>query len=294
MKVPCFIVISGLLFGACVNNVNLDFKDYQTHLVVNSLLVPDSVMKVQLSESRRADQEEIFNPVNDAEVEISYGQSTKKLHNSGNGIYINQEKPLAGLDYYLKIVTKSGEVVTSSSRIPLHPVIQKTTVPEDNLVNFKISDNKNERNFYWIGLKVTSENNDETYYETYVTSDFLLFDDFNRTRGLDSNGEIHYSYHFFARLEDVAFNGKEVSFDLPGKWPAADQLPHINYILYCYIINADEHLDRYLKSALIQYDLRVIGDMPVFYTPVNMYSNITNVKGIFGSYTITQSDITLP
>ena len=103
-----------------------------------------------------------------------------------------------------------------------------------------------------------------------------------------------YSYHFYARLTDLSFNGKQADFRIPVYWIQRENNPHDNFRQYLYIINADKHLDQYMKAALVQYELGVIGDMPVFHTPINMYSNITNGKGIFGSYTIRQFDITYP
>ncbi len=281
-----------LVICSCVKQVDLDFEDYQSHPVVNALLVPDSVMAVHLSLSSRADKPEVFPELTRAKVEISDGTSSIELANQGNGEYRGTQLPLPGKEYKLKVLLENGELLKSKTKIPTSPDIKIYPDLENNLAKVTIIDNSLEKNFYWIGLKVLDIESSYAYYATYFYSDFLLFDDFNRTQGGEIIEGVKYSYHFFARLDDYNFNGKEISFYTPRRWPTSGK--KIDYVLILYIINADEHLDRYMKSALIQYDLRVIGDMPVFHTPINMYSNIENGKGIFGSYTMSQFDITTP
>ena len=282
-----------LVICSCVKQVDLDFEDYQTHPVVNALLVPDSVMAVHLSLSSRADKPEVFPELTRAKVEISDGTSSIELANQGNGTYSAGYYPIAGKEYKLSIHLDNENSLKSVTKIPVQPEISITPIVAEHLVQVNIKDNREETNYYWIGLKSFSISNKMMYYKTYVSCDFLLLDDFNRTQG-NGLSKTKYSYHFYARLPDYKFNGGQISFTLPHYWSDPQDYEFLSYRSYIYIINADEHLDRYMKSALIQYDLRVIGDMPVFHTPINMYSNIENGKGIFGSYTMSQFDITTP
>jgi hypothetical protein len=287
-----FTVVFG--FFSCVKEVTLDFRDYQPHLVVNSLLVPDSAMKVNISKSVRSDKEEVFPPVNDTHVEITDGKTVFELVNMGNGIYTAPVQPVSGKNYLLKVIAGDGKTMTASSKIPFSPDIHLTPIVEDNYVQVAIIDNPAEKNFYWVGMRNYYVSDKKFMYESYIESNFLLFDDFNRTRSEDRFMRKTYSYHFYARLTDLSFNGKQADFRIPVFWMKREENPHDNYRQYLYIINADQHLDQYMKAALVQYELGVIGDMPVFHTPINMYSNISNGQGIFGSYTISQFDITYP
>jgi hypothetical protein len=277
---------------SCTKEITPGFKDYAKEVVVNSLLVPDSFLTVLLSESLRSDKEEIFPLISDAEVEISDGKNPTKLLRQGNGKYLSGINPLPGAAYSLKIVTRDGKQLNASTKIPEQPQISITPLADEKLVQITIKDNPEETNFYWIGKKNYSFSRG-TENETYIFSDFLLFDEFNRSKYYDINNKFTYEYHFYARLEDTQFNGRSVSFSLHHHWadPGRD---HLDYRAYIFIINADRHLDQYMKSALIQYELRVYGDAPIFQTPFDMYSNISNGKGIFGSYTISQFDITEP
>lgn len=287
-----FFVLILLFFNSCVKDVTPEFKGYKSHLVVNSLLVPDSIISVHLSLSVRSDNEDNFPDYSDATVEIEDGNHKTGTIYQGNGKYTADSYPVSGETYNLIIKMENGEFLKSETRIPSKPIIKILPIFEKNLLQVNISDNSHEKNYYWVGIKIYDKSSSQSYYETYFYSDFLLFDDFNRTQDGELIEGVRYSYHFYARLDDSNFNGKEISFLTPRKWPEPDDF--IDYIFFLYIINADEHLDKYMKSALIQYELGVIGDMPVFHTPIDMYSNIENGKGIFGSYTISQFDITTP
>jgi hypothetical protein len=287
-----FMIVFG--FVSCVKEVTLDFRDFQSHLVVNSLLVPDSIIKVNISKSVCSDKEEVFPPVNDAIVEITDGKNVFKLVNSGDGNYTIPVQPVSGGNYALKVISGDGITMSASSDIPFPLNIHLTPIVEDNYVQVTILDNPAEKNVYWVGMRGYRVSEKKYMYESYIESNFLLFDDFNRTRSEDRFMRKTYSYHFYARLTDLSFNGKQADFRIPVYWMKREDNPHDNYRQYLYILNADHHLDQYMKAALVQYELGVIGDMPVFHTPINIYSNISNGKGIFGSYTISQFDITYP
>jgi hypothetical protein len=293
MKPVLFPFIIVFAFVSCVKDVTLDFRDYQPHLVVNSLLVPDSAMNVNISKSVCSDKDEVFPPINDAIVEITDGKNIYKLVNTGNGNYTGPSQPVSGGNYALKVISGDGKTITASTEIPLQTDIHITPIVEDNFVQVVIHDNPGEKNFYWVGLRSYYIPEKKFVYESYVESNFLLFDDFNRTRSEDRFGRKTYSYHFYARLTDLSFNGKTAEFKIPHFW-VPEETKQITFRNYLFIINADQHLDQYMNAALVQYELGVIGDMPVFHTPINIYSNISNGKGIFGSYTITQFDITYP
>lgn len=143
-----------LVICSCVKQVDLDFEDYQSHPVVNALLVPDSVMAVHLSLSSRADKPEVFPELTRAKVEISDGTRSIELANQGNGEYRGTQLPLPGKEYKLKVLLENGELLKSKTKIPTSPDIKIYPDLENNLAKVTIIDNSLEKNFYWIGLKV--------------------------------------------------------------------------------------------------------------------------------------------
>lgn len=286
------LVASGCI--SCVNEVTLDFRDYQTQTVINSLLVPDSLIRVHISESVCSDKEDAFPPVNNANVGISDGKNRYTPVTSENGHYTFPIRPVSGENYTLNVTSADGKTFAATTKIPVQPDIRLLPLEGENYVKLVIRDHPSENNFYWVGIRIYDIPGTKFVYENYVQSNFLLFDDFNRTRSEDRFGRKTYAYHFYARLTDLTFNGGQAEFKIPHFWVPQEDFTHINFRIYLFVINADPHLDQYMKAALMQYELSVIGDMPVFHTPVNMYTNVENGKGIFGSYTFTEFDITFP
>ncbi len=291
VKITWFNLLFIFIIYACTSRVDIDFQDFEDHYIVNSIIVSDSPFRVCLTKSMRSNSEESFSFIDRALVKVSDGENSFLLSYVGEGIFQNDTFPHYGTEYILNIKLDNGLVLKAKTYSPEKPKINIIPSVKEDLVNVKLNDNLIERNTYWVGIKTYSITNERYYYDPYIYLDCLLFDDFNRRRTGEVKHGIIYSYHFMARLTDESFDGV-ISFNVPRSWP--DSYNDIDYKMILYIINADEHLDQYMKSALIQYDLGVIGDMPVFHTPVDMYSNIENGKGIFGSYTISQFDITTP
>jgi hypothetical protein len=294
MKIHIWSIIAVISFISCVREVTPDFSNFRPDLVINGLMVPDSVVKINITTSLRADEKDIFPAVDDVVAEISDGISIYRLFSKGNGNYTGEFNPVCGTTYTLNVVTRNGRTLTAATRIPFIPDIRVTSLVEENYIQVTIRDNPSEENYYWIGKKNFDIPENRTTYDAYVESNFLFFDDFNRTSSTDRYGRNTYAYQFYARLTDLSFNGKEAAFTIPHFWIPAEELNRHKYRFILYVINADRHLDHYMKAALVQYDLSVIGDIPVFHTPVSIYSNISGGKGIFGSYTLSEFDITLP
>jgi hypothetical protein len=198
------------------------------------------------------------------------------------------------MSYDLRITCSDGTLLRASTKVPEEPEISVLPQAEENYLQVTIRDRSSTEDFYWVGIR-SFHNRDRKYrFETYVESNFLPFDDFNRSKTIDRFGRTTWSYHFYARLPDHTFIGKQAVFKIPWYWPPEEENFKSDWRNYLFIINADRHLDHYMKTAVIQYELGVIGDMPVFYTPIDMYGNISNGKGIFGSCTLSQFDVTQP
>ncbi len=293
-SVLLFFTIILLALDGCIQNVELDFQGFESNIVLNCVLTPDSIVRVKITESVRAENQETFTSVNELKVTINNSTTEMILNHVGNGEYVSDNMPESGKKYKLLVEGQSIKNLEAVTTIPTHLDVSVKLIPENDILTIRIKDDPDQKNYYWICKKNYYAPRREFEYETYLSSDYLLLDDFNRIRGEDLSGVMNFSYHFFARLEDVNFNGKEVVFELSHRFTEQYEGEFRFYKRYLYIFNADEHLDKYMKSALIQYELGVIGDMPVFHTPIDMYSNIENGKGIFGSYTLSQFDITTP
>ncbi|HNX79095.1 MAG TPA: DUF4249 family protein [Prolixibacteraceae bacterium] len=296
MKAKPFFYLIVLLapLNSCVREIDLDFGKVPVYYVVSAMLNPDSVFRVNLSRSLRVDQPGPFPLVNDAVVEVSGGGSTLRLIPDDKGNYLLAQKPQKGMEYDLKISCADGTILRASTKVPEEPVVSVLPLPAENYLQVTIIDRTSTEDFYWVGIRGYDAEDKKYYFETYVESNFLSFDDFNRTKTIDRFGRNTWGYHFYARLPDLSFQGKQAVFKIPWYWLPEGEPYSPYWKNFLYIINADRHLDQYLKTAVIQYELGVIGDMPVFYTPIDMYGNISSGKGIFGSCTFSQFDVTQP
>jgi len=95
--------------------------------------------------------------------------------------------------------------------------------------------------------------------------------------------EAKYGFTLFlgVRLSDEGYDGQPMNFIVPDIIEATQ----FNYTEAVHILNADEHYNKYLKTTIINR-IKETSDLP-FFEPVQMYSNIKNGYGIFGSCTIT-------
>lgn len=291
----CFLQVlylTGLI--SCVEEIKPDFGNVPVHYVLNAILNPDSVIRLTISRSMRADQTGKFPAVTDAVVEISGGGAFIRLPMKGNGEYLLEDFPEVGKTYQLKATCSDGTILSASAKVPGVPGVWISPLVEDQYLQVTLQDVPSEENFYWVGLRSYHARDRRYDFQSYVESNFLHFDDFNRGRTIDRFGRNTCEYHFYARLPDVSFRGKQAVFKIPWFWPPEDEDVRSDWKHYIYIISADRHLDRYMKTAVIQYELGVIGDMPVFYTPIDIYGNIASGKGIFGSCTLSQFEVTNP
>lgn len=98
-----------------------------------------------------------------------------------------------------------------------------------------------------------------------------IIDDFNKIT--DSSQKYGYYYRYYLRINDKQEDGKTLTFT---------DLSYDKDVVY--FMDADEHYDKYMKSTVKQ---RINdGDNLLFNEPVQIYTNIENGYGIFGSVAI--------
>ena len=140
-------------FWACTKEVTPDFNTFQTHFVVNAVFNPDSVIKVNISKSVRADKPDSFPVVDQALVTINDGSEQFLLVHNGTGNYSFPGRPLPGKIYTLHVKPVTGRTITASTKIPLVPDIRIKPLVNDNYVQISIRDDPSEQNVYWVGWR---------------------------------------------------------------------------------------------------------------------------------------------
>ncbi|PIF06628.1 MAG: hypothetical protein CSA36_00560 [Draconibacterium sp.] len=285
-KVYLYILLFAILVISCEKEVILDFK-HQPKICLNGLLSPDSIISVRLTLSHGLDSFDTFVPVMGAVVKIYEEEMLMGvLSSKGKGYYSLNKKPVEGRSYTITAKADNLPAVTATTTLPLKPIVefQKETTGylgnDSTMVEFdlevQIKDKPGE-NYYWISKNWIIQNRSYGGPIQEVNTPYL--DSFNKI----TDTEARYGYTLFlgVRLTDEGFDGQSLNFNIPGFF---ENIPY-RYTKSVQIINADKHYDKYMKSSIINR-MKETSDLP-FYEPIQIYSNIENGYGIFGSYAST-------
>lgn len=289
MKRKRFLFFLGfwILFYSCEQEVILDF-DNEPKLSLNCILNPDSVVSAKLTLSHNLDNSGSFETV-DTGVLTLYEENEifGILEAKGNGRYILNKKPAEGKTY--KIVAEAGNYTTISATtaIPDYPVIEyskeftgHTSYDSTRAVfnmNIQIKDKPGKDN-YWIYQNWVVSGVKYGGVSREINAPFV--DEFNKT--IDTEAKYGFTLFLGVRLSDEGYDGQSMDFVIPDFVEATKY----TFTEAVHILNADEHYDKYLKTSILNR-IKETSDLP-FFEPVQMYSNIQNGYGIFGSCAVTR------
>lgn len=255
-----------LLLLSCEKEVQMDF-DKPQRLTLNCILNPDSTIHARLTLSRNIDTNYEFETVDDATILLYKNEELwGELSANGNGNYSLNSKPISTNTYQIRVVHPNFPEVLASTKVPKKPrvSISSDTIRYDNQGKFfhinayySIHDKAIEENAYWLG-------------SIDINAPFV--DDFNRS--LDTDSKYGYVYDYYVRISDEGYDGQDLAFEL-------ETVTGMSRIIWA----PDPNYDKYLKSSL-KVQLNKEGDLP-FQEPMQIYSNIKNAYGIFGSCAIT-------
>jgi hypothetical protein len=274
------------IFLSCEEEVYFSFE-HEPRLCLNCILNPDStVITASLSLSKKLDTINVIKSISDAEILLyEDGNLFGRFSNTGDGKYKLNKVPVAGKMYRITVDSEEYGKVSASTIVPNKPEItwSKDTVGYDeyNLLRYNLNvqiHDKQGKDYYW--LYSTGEVNGVTVGGGGggVVLNAPFADTFNRRYETEQKyGFVHY---YQIRLSDEGYDGQVLDFVIP------DLVPNTQYRQFKrHILNASEHYDKYIKTSIL-YRLNEGSDLP-FSEPVQIYSNIENGFGIFGSCAIS-------
>jgi hypothetical protein len=248
---------------SCETIVDVDLKEPDSKIVVNSFFSPDSVWQVRVTKSRF-----ILSNKNDFDVDDKALVTIRDFNNNivetllptvdqfNKIVYKGISKPELGKVYSIKVESTGNISVAATSKIPTAtPIISAKIDPlENNRVQVSVlfSDNPKEKNFYL--LKVLNEYG----YDLFVDAVDPTYN--NNTRGTPG-----------ILFNDNLFNGRTIDFRIN-----ADSPPIKKIVL----VSISEEYYQYFVTKDLQQDAR---DDP-FAQPVQLFNNIENGLGIFAGY----------
>lgn len=326
------LFVIGLLMVSCENDIEFKGDDTTAMMVVNSLLTPDSVVKVHLSKSKFfLKDDSSFEVINDAVVNV-YANDVfvEELDGIGGGFYLGSYKPKHG--EIIKIVANNSEFGTVSSSTfiyPENPIISVDTVSnftgetfwvnytndikgnfiQDTLgkvinkqlkftVNFK--DDLDTKNYYRLVVKYRQHIDDVGIIDNtaFIESTDLVF-------GSTSEGDIFQegTTNYYHEFSDEILNGKKYGLTftvntteyeyMPGKEPVDNGEVHVNVLeKQELVINLQSISDSYY--LYLKSRSANNSYIEFFSEPVQIHNNIQNGIGIIGSFTPTFFIVDLP
>jgi len=276
-----FISICLFLIYSCEKIIDIDIPDREKKIVLNSLITPDSIVKIHLSES-----ESILNAgflidiIEDATVQLYENNSfaTLLLYTS-EGCYVSSDfYPREENQYRVEVSVPGKDPVSSSVLIP-DPVkiisIDTNVVIIDEMgaelqVRLKFVDPKEVENYYIVKAKSYGKEPENPALfgpvNVYLESESPIISQYGKPeRGLV--------------FSDKLIDGStyELSFDLYFYPYGSDSL---STFIYFYLQSISESYYYYVVSKAMQEELT---DNP-FAEPVQVYNNIEGGLGIFGAY----------
>jgi len=290
MKFFIFILSSIIFLNSCIKEIEIQPTTDNTP-VVNAIFSPDSIIAIHLSlpTEMNAINKRV---INDAVIELYENDSLlfSLICANNDGWYRNYYKPKITKKYTLKF-TYNGYKVNSSTTIPK---ITELTRAEIKLTN-RVTDENHPISRIDVHFFDTSLNNN--YYELnfFYKNTLIRYHSFNNRRITNAIllNENIWDYvpssYFFS---DELFNGDSANINIDGGSGIdldGNIIPNINYKVQLESISKEYYL--YKKSWARHYfnqqnNEHLEDPLTLIFQgePQNLYSNIINGYGVFGSF----------
>ncbi|GHT62264.1 hypothetical protein AGMMS50239_15090 [Bacteroidia bacterium] len=322
MKYKYFLYIASLFMAflfSCEKEIEFKGDEVKTKLVLNSILTPDSVVKIHLTESRFfLNNERVFKEINNATVELwKDGNKIENLSNAGSGYYTGTYIPKEGDNLRITASCQGFDPVECSTEIVIpSPVIsvdtmnfredrQYSTYYDGNAfvidssvyyqtINFDMDitfkDPTDIANYYALNLylKIYFSTGDSTYYPIGFNSDDMVFQQTSNEMGFLEDDRNYLRSNLFS---DELLDGKEYKLKVKaynigiGKNPYAPEYENPDVIgkeVFVELQSLSPSYYRFRKTREAGYNVNDI--MEYFTEPVQIYSNVKGGIGILGSY----------
>lgn len=121
------VIISGISFTlvSCIDQINVDLPTPSKVLVVNAILNPDSVFRVQVSRVASTTDSSSRLLSSASVYLLTPSRSAELLRNQGKGVYVSAKKPAIGVPYTLRAEADGYPDVTATDTVPAVVPIQE-------------------------------------------------------------------------------------------------------------------------------------------------------------------------
>ena len=294
------LILFFFLIYSCEMVLDIDPPPHTKSLVVGGLMVADSMIYISVKDDRAIlDNTQGFNTIKGASVAIyEEGElfailqevDTVDWNDEKTTIYLSYEKPTVGKSYRLEIEKSGFENISAVERVPRPPVFDveevyiETNEYDNPELNFKIKiDDSPGADYYNILVSAYYKSIENTYDEDWEITGTEIVDNIRNIGIYFENELIIEDYMDGSIFTDILFDGREYNINLIGDlWffdiNNDDFDPELRFIFE--LRNISEATYNFLYTSELY---RTVNE-DFTAEPVQVYSNIENGKGIFGSY----------
>lgn len=195
--------------GSCIDQISTDLPAPPKVLVVNSIITPDSVFRVQVSRVTSI-VDSASRLLSSARVYlVAPGRSPELLRNQGRGLYASVNKPVSGVPYTLRAEADDYPLASATDTVP-------TAVPiREGWYSYPTGTDQNQDYFGTIVVRFDDPAPTANFYEliayqvptrsTRQTQDFYMDARGNAALAAEGDAEFEPSSLVFS---DKLFNGQ--------------------------------------------------------------------------------------
>lgn len=288
--------IAGLLCCGCEEELVWDSGKVKPFPVLNCVLrADDDTVRARVSWSKDVRDTTPLRGEERASVWLyADGVAVGEAVHRGGGVYALPHRVRTGVTYRVAAWIGGESPVWGETRVPAPP--QEASISYDTVRHWVVNrwkDDPGEKNYYWLSYAAGATEGDTVRparlaLPSYVETSSTLADPFNRS--FDYEEEIPAEYDYYVRVEDAGLSGQALELEYRGDrsmygYALREGQVDGYYVGVHFILSLDEHYDRYLRSVISNGELSWdMEDLPLFYTPLWFYSNVTNGVGLVGSY----------
>ncbi|HKI88615.1 MAG TPA: DUF4249 domain-containing protein [Draconibacterium sp.] len=264
--------------------MTLTFKK-EPKLCFNCILNPEKKIEADLSLSKALYSNSSFTTIEGADIKVYESDSLLGvLQDMGGGKYQMDAFPRKGKTYQVVVIVEGYPELKAITKVPGGvPVkyITKAVDVKEKTFEFtvRICDMPGNNYYWYYGY---SEANGNKYDSGIISNIYApFFDDFNKQ--IEPESKYGFQYWYMVRINDQVYDGDTL------QWSVVRAKSKI-YTSVSKLMEVDDNYDKYLKTT-VQMRMLDIDEIPLS-EPVQIYSNIENGYGIFGSCIMHTNKIT--
>jgi len=286
----------------------MDLPDcfYEERMVINSVLDPDSVVRVNVARSMTPNGKVEFQFVNSADVNmgLSGQEAIRGFQYTSFGWYENKQIELDSTgSYYLEVNCNGLPTINASCKLPNKPQVEKVDLHGDS-ISFLIVDDPKEDNYYLVRTYAWQETHhsyekedgtwagyvDTVYQQITTESDLEYIEAWYRRRHGRVNNLTGFTFDDeFWRMEadyeadsylfsDYMFDGQTIEFHMNISF-GLNSLVGDSPVIDLFVHSLEGNYYRYLLT-LAQY---LTTDETPFTDRARVHNNIQGGYGVFGA-----------